>query len=82
MLKYLGGNLYEFYKSNNELIILSKEDVDTICDLAMNDSEYFSIGSKLEQLADDNQHWRTLYEELKDSKEKLIDEIRELIGVE
>jgi len=78
MLKYNGLDMYEFHTERNEMVVLSKKDVDTICELAMEDSN-FDIGEKMEELADKSEHWQELYAELVKNKEELHNDIMDFV---
>lgn len=78
MLKYIGTNEYEFWTSKNKMIVLSKDDIDEIIEQVIKDSD-FSIGSKIEELKENNAHWKELWNDLKDDFEELKEDIRELV---
>ena len=78
MLKYNGLDMYEFHTERNEMIVLSKKDVDTICEFAMEDSE-FDIGEKIEKLSEVSEHWQELYAELVQHKEELHNDIMDFV---
>jgi len=78
MLKYSGTDMYEFHTERNEMVTLSKADVNTMCELAMEDSE-FDIGKKMEELADKSEHWQELYAELVKHKEELHNDIMDFV---
>jgi len=78
MLRYLGTDMYEFCTERNEMVTLSKADVNTMCELAMEDSE-FDIGQKMEELADKSEHWQELYAELFKHKEELHNDIMDFV---
>ena len=78
MLRYVGRDEYEFVNENNKTIILTKNDIDTICDLAMKDSN-FEIGKEMENLAEKSLHWKELYDELKQDRNVLYNDIISLI---
>ena len=79
MLRYNGTDKYEFYTEDNKMIILSKNDIDTICSFAAQGNE-FSLNQKLEALAETNEHWRDLYEDLRQDRNRLFDDIIDLMN--
>ena len=78
MLRYIGRDEYEFVNENNKTIILTKNDIDTICDLAMKDSN-FEIGKEMKNLAEKSLHWQELYNELRKDRDVLYKDILILI---
>jgi hypothetical protein len=78
MLTYVGLEKYEFFTEENVKIILTKNDIDTICSLAKDNPE-FSLNQELEALAEKSAHWQELYNELKDDRNNLFDDIMELV---
>ena len=79
MLKYNGSDIYTFHNQHGHPITLTKEDINTICDLAMKD-DTFDIGEEVAKLADDNKHWRELHAELKENFEQLKNDILNIIN--
>jgi len=78
MLRYIGRDEYEFVNENNKTIILTRNDIDTICDLAMKDSN-FEIGKEMKNLAEKSLHWQELYNELRKDRDVLYKDILILI---
>ena len=80
MLEYNGYEQYTFHKPRGGTIELTKEDIDTIVELAEASNE-FRAGKKLEELRESSDHWHELYNELKDSKSNLVTEIKEALAM-
>ena len=81
MLIYNGYNSYTFHKPHGGEIELSKEDIETIYQLAEASNE-FRAGEEIEELKETSAHWRELFEELKDNHSSLIEEIKTLLNCE
>jgi len=80
MLVYDGYEQYTFHKPGGGTIELTKDDIDTIVELAEASND-FRAGQKLEELRESSDHWRELYDQLKDSKSNLITEIKEALAM-
>ena len=80
MLVYDGFEQYTFHKPSGGTIELTKDDIETICELAEASNE-FRAGAKLEELRESSDHWRELYDELKSSKSDLITEIKDALAM-
>ena len=78
MLRYIGCDKYEFVTENNKTVVLTRNDIDTICNLA-SENENFDINKQMILLAEKSLHWQELYDELKQDRNILYDDIIELI---
>jgi len=74
MLIYQGNDVYQFHNEFGHPITLTRKDVNTICELAIEDPE-FDIGQEMEKLADKSKHWQELYAGLVKDKETLHNDI-------
>jgi len=79
MLVYDGYDQYTFHKPRGGTIELTKEDIETIVNLA-EASNQFRAGQKLEELKESSAHWHELYNELKDNHSSLVEEIKTLLS--
>ncbi len=79
MLEYNGYDSYTFHKPRGGTIELSKEDIETIYELAEASNE-FRAGQRLEDLKESSDHWRELYDELKENHSSLVEEIKTLLS--
>ena len=78
MLKYNGLDLYEFHTQSNNIIVLTKNDINTICELAKNNPD-FDLYEEVKTLTHESKHWEKLFEELERDKHKLFNDIMSLV---
>ena len=78
MLAYIGLDEYEFFTEKKVKITLTKNDINTICDLAKQNPE-FDLNQEIEALADKSEHWQELYAGLISDREKLFNDIMSLV---
>jgi len=78
MLHYQGSDIYTFYNEYNYPITLTKKDINTICELARENSD-FDLNIEIQNLAEKSEHWKELYSELVKDKEKLFNDIMSLV---
>ena len=78
MLHYEGTDVYTFHNEFGHPITLTKNDVNTICDLAKENPD-FNLNQEVEALAEKSEHWQELYSELIRDKEKLFNDIMSLV---
>jgi len=71
MLQYDGLDMYEFRTERNEMIVLSKNDIEMIIDEAEKHEE-FSLGSKFVSMKDDRDFYMETLETLKKEISKLV----------
>jgi len=79
MLEYNGYDSYTFHKPRGGTIELTKEDIETIVELAEASNE-FRAGQRLEELRESSKHWQELYTEIKDKKSDLVQQIKDIMS--